>query len=150
MSYTIGKYLQIRNQKFKFQIADANQCLLGTCFVAMEINRPGIFARVPHDNCEIAVIYMKLTENEEQVTWWFPCSFTDTAKYIFVATAWKHLFQKFQHFPVTSHHVFTQDRTISRSTRPSDAHNVVSHSENTHVLNPFSQIPSLTTKSMER
>ena len=29
-------------------------------------NRPR--TRVPHDDCDIAVIYMKSTENEEQVT----------------------------------------------------------------------------------
>ena len=41
----------------------------GPCFAAMAINRSRTIARVPHEDCDIAVIYMKSTENEEQVTW---------------------------------------------------------------------------------
>ena len=63
------KYLQIRIRKFEsFEIADEYQSLIGTCFTAVTINRSRTFARMPHDDCDIAVIYMKSTENEEQVT----------------------------------------------------------------------------------
>ena len=78
-------------ENISFEIADAYQTLLGTYFAAAAINESRMFARVPHDDCYIAVIYVKSIENEEQVT--------------------------FQHIPVTSHHVFTQDRTISLSQR---------------------------------
>ena len=34
-------------------------------------------ACVLHDDCDIAVIYMKLTETEELVAWYFPRPFPD-------------------------------------------------------------------------
>ena len=59
-------------ENLSFEIADVySRCksLLRTCFAAVAINRSRTFARVPHDECDIVVIYMKSRENEEQVTW---------------------------------------------------------------------------------
>ena len=56
-------------ENLSFQIADAYQYLLGICFAAVAINRLRTIATVPRGDCDIAVIYMKSTENEEQVTW---------------------------------------------------------------------------------
>ena len=68
VSYTIGKsILKFVFENFSFEIADAYQSLTGTCVAPMAINKSCTFALVPHDNCDIVVIYMRSTKNEEQV-----------------------------------------------------------------------------------
>ena len=56
-------------EKLSFETADAYQSLLAICFAVIAINRSRTFARVPHGDCDVVVIYMKSTENEEQATW---------------------------------------------------------------------------------
>ena len=68
-------------ENLSLEIAHAYHSLLWTCLAAVAISRSLTFACVPHEDSDIAVIYMNSTENEEQVTWLFPCSFTDTVKY---------------------------------------------------------------------
>ena len=52
-----------------FEIADAYQSLLGTCFAAVAINRSRLFAHVPHDDADAVVISMNSTEKAEQIAW---------------------------------------------------------------------------------
>ena len=50
-------------------------------FTTVAINRSRTLADVLHDDCDIAVIYMKSTENEDQVTFGsFHVHSTDTVK----------------------------------------------------------------------
>ena len=68
MSYTIEKNIfKFVVENLSFEIADAHQSFLGTCFAAVAINISRTFARVLHDNWDIVVIYMKLIEYEGQV-----------------------------------------------------------------------------------
>ena len=55
-------------ENLSFEIADEYQSVISSCFAAVAINRSRAFTRVPHDDCDIVVIYMKSTENQEQVT----------------------------------------------------------------------------------
>ena len=67
MPYIIGKNIfKFVFENLSFEIADAHQSLRGTSsLAAVAINRSRTFTSVPHDDCDIAVIYMKSTENEE-------------------------------------------------------------------------------------
>ena len=71
MAYTIRTIsLNSYSKNFEsFERADAYQSLVETCFAAVAINRSRTLAGVPHDDFDIAVIYKKSTENEDQVTW---------------------------------------------------------------------------------
>ena len=40
----------------------------GPCFAAVATNISCTFTCMPHDKCDIAIIYMKSKENKEQVT----------------------------------------------------------------------------------
>ena len=76
-----------------------------------------VIMRMPYYDCDIAVNEIDRNCGTGTGNWWFPCSFTDTFKYFFCCDCMLKFVLKVQHFSVTPHHVFTQNRTISLSQR---------------------------------
>ena len=115
---------------FSFKIADAYQFLLRTWFAAVAINRALSFARVPHDDCDITVIYVNSTENEKQVTRNSPCSFTKKASSFLLRLCDMICVKNASTFPLASHVLRRTGLSPSVDPTPNHTHTQTPRSTN--------------------